>query len=48
MAETPKLSKHMDAEETSIAEEGVNLVDTVDDPALACGRASRNSLDIQL
>ena len=35
MADTPESSEHVDAEETNVVEEGVNLVDTVDDPALA-------------
>ena len=34
MADTPESSEHVDNEETSVAEEGTNLVDTIDDPAL--------------
>ena len=39
MADTPESSEHVDAEETSVAEEGANLVDTVDDHALAWAEA---------
>ena len=34
MADTPESSEHMNTEETSVAEEGINLVNKSDDPAL--------------
>ena len=33
MTDTPESSEHINVEETSIVEEGLHLVDTVDDPA---------------
>ena len=35
MAETPESSEHIDIEETSTTDEGVHLVDTIDDPSLS-------------